>query len=627
MKISDKIKDWRQKYPERPFFSLEFFPPKTETGLLNLYDRFDRFSYLHPMWVDVTWGAGGSTQSTTLEMCTHLVKYHGLEALMHLTCTNTLKSTIDEVLLACKKNGIRNILALRGDPPVDSDEWKPTDSGLVHAIDLVKHIREKFGDFFCIGVAAYPEGHLENPDKEDDLMRLKEKVDAGADFIITQLFYDTNGYLEFVDRARSIGIEVPILPGIMPIQSYSGFKKMTSFCKTKVPQQILDQLEEVREDDQKVKNFGVELAVEMCKVLTSKGAQGLHFYTLNLEVSVVRIIEALHLIDIHLPNREYPWRVMLRDRGEKEEVRPIFWANRTKSYVYRTSGWDEFPNGRWGKRDSPAYGDAFYSASFDPDERSAEHRRKMWNTHPRTERDVIKVFCDYLKGDEVKRLPWCSDVIGDETNMIKKQLTKLNLCGLCTINSQPRVNGALSTDPYVGWGPKNGFCFQKAYIEFFCSPIIFQKILKTVEKEPSLSYTASNAAGEIVSNCVGTTNAVTWGIFPNEEVKQPTVVDFDSFVAWKDEAFSLWMVEWASIYPTGSESRALLENIQNTWYLMNIVDNNFMSGNLFGTLISAVSPVCEFSSPRPNGMRAHSKSPQSPVKVVPAVEIDVNALC
>jgi len=211
--------------------------------------------------------------------------------------------------------------------------------------------------------------------------------------------------------------------------------------------------------------------------------------------------------------------------------------------------------------------------------------------------------------------------------MIKKQLTKLNLCGLCTINSQPRVSGALSTDPYFGWGPKDGFCFQKAYIEFFCSPIIFQKILKTVEKEPSLSYTASNASGEIVSNCEGTTNAVTWGIFPNEEVKQPTVVDFDSFVAWKDEAFSLWTVEWASIYPTGSESRALLENIHNTWYLMNIVDNNFMSGNLFGTLISAVSPVCEFSSPRPNGIRAHSKSPQSPIKAVSAVESEVNGVC
>merc|ERR1719316_1005648 len=186
------------------------------------------------MWIDVTWGAGGSTADKTLELCINAIKVHGLNVMMHLTCTNMPKEKLLEALMVCKENGIRNILALRGDPPagVNQGEWKQVEGGFAYAVDLVKFIRQEFGDFFCIAVAGYPEGHLEATSLEDDLKHLKEKVDAGADLIVTQLFYGNELFQEWVAKCRKMGITIPILPGIMPIQSFGGFTRMTGLCKT-----------------------------------------------------------------------------------------------------------------------------------------------------------------------------------------------------------------------------------------------------------------------------------------------------------------------------------------------------------------------------------------------------------
>merc|ERR1712054_202391 len=191
----------------------------------------------------------------------------------------------------------------------------------------------------------------------------------------------------------------------------------------------------------------------------------------------------------------------------------------------------------------------------------------MWGA-PTTVEDIANVFIGYLGGTV-------------------KQLTKYNQLGLLTINSQPRVNGALSTDPYVGWGPSHGFVYQKAYLEFFCSPESLEKLMRGIEAEKLqfLSYTAVNKAEDVKSNnlddrCV---NALTWGIFPGKEVVQPTVVDTQSFMAWKDEAFELWH-EWGQIYDKASPSGQLLDTIQNTWYLVYVVDNNFVAGDLLTDL-------------------------------------------
>uniref|UniRef100_A0A0G4FJW1 methylenetetrahydrofolate reductase (NADH) n=1 Tax=Chromera velia CCMP2878 TaxID=1169474 RepID=A0A0G4FJW1_9ALVE len=605
MRVDQKIREWQEQNPGRYFFSFEYFPPKTETGTLNLYDRLDRMGMLNPMWIDITWGAGGSTADKTMDICLNAVRYHGLEPMMHLTCTNMKKEMIDEALEKCKENGIQNVLALRGDPPHNQERWTAVEGGFQYASDLVAYIREKHGEYFCIAVAGYPEGHLENESRDDDLKNLKYKVDMGANFIVTQLFYDNDEFMAFVKRARDIGIECPIIPGIMPIQNYAGFKRMTTLCKTKVPPAVLEDLETIKDDDGAVKDFGVKLCIQMCKRLMKEGVcPGLHFYTLNLEVSVMRIVDGLELVADHVSSRALPWKRSVHPSRDKEEVRPIFWANRPKSYIKRTMEWDDFPNGRWGKIDSPAYGDGFVSASQNPDETSMSHRRKMWGEDLASFDDVFRVFTCFIKNDPtVPRIPWCPDAPAEETNFLKKQLVAMNKKGLLTINSQPRVNGALSSDPYFGWGPHKGFVYQKAYAEFFCSPGMLTRLISAAEAGrlgTNVTYTAVNRQGKVQTNCAeDSVNAVTWGVFPNSEIKQPTVVDYASFVIWKDEAFSLWVDEWGCLYPDDSKSRQIIEEIANNWWLVNIVDNDFVSGDLFNHLTEEVSdPIkhkCSFN--------------------------------
>merc|ERR1719161_249990 len=547
------------------------------------------------MWIDVTWGAGGSTADKTLEICINALKYHGLNVMMHLTCTNIPKEKLKEALDTCKQNGIRNILALRGDPPghleagAASAGFKQCEGGFPYATDLVKYIREEYGDYFCVAVAGYPEGHLEATSFADDMKHLKEKVDAGADLIVTQLFYDNPSFLGYVERCRAMGINIPILPGIMPIQSYAGFNKMTSLCKTKVPSWIPERLEAVKDDEEKVKDAGVQIGIEQCKDLVKNGTPGLHFYTLNLESSVMRIVQGLGLTPDWTASRDMPWKQSADKKRKAADVRPIFWANRPGSYVRRTATWDDFPNGRFGDRSSPAYGDfGFVSFAKDPADKAAETRRKMWGECPTKPEDICTVFAKFIKND-VKRLPWCSEAPAKETNFTAKQLIKLNELGLLTINSQPRANAELSTHPLVGWGPAGGFVYQKAYLEFFCSKDLLDKIIADMGKTSTYSYMAVNKKGEKIGNVKSdSVNAVTWGVFPAAEIRQPTIVDVNSFMAWKDEAFSLWG-EWSSIYAEGSDSRKLIESISDTYYLVNIVDDNFVCGDLLNNLISWIS--------------------------------------
>merc|ERR1719428_526248 len=559
------------------------------------------------MWIDVTWGAGGSTADKTLEICINALKYHGLNVMMHLTCTNMPKESLKQALDTCKENGICNILALRGDPPgyleKGGEGFKQCEGGFAYATDLVKYIREEYGDYFCVAVAGYPEGHLEATSFDDDMKHLKEKVDAGADLIVTQLFYDNPSFLGYVQRCKSMGITIPILPGIMPIQSFAGFNKMTTLCKTKVPSFIPERLEAVKDDEEKVKDVGVQIAIEQCQDLMKNGTPGLHFYTLNLESSVMRIVQGLGLVPDWTACRDMPWKQSADKKRKAEDVRPIFWANRPGSYVKSTATWDDYPNGRFGDYHSPAYGEAvFVSYSKASVAKTAVTLRQMWGAAPAKFEDIADTFCKYIKG-EVKRLPWCQESTSPETNCIAKQLLKLNELGFLTINSQPRVNAALSTDPYVGWGGAKGFVYQKAYLEFFCSKPLLEKIIEGIKGNQFASYMAVSKDGDVICNTQDCkTNAVTWGVFPGREVIQPTVVDERSFMAWKDEAFALWD-EWSSIYEDGSTSKHLIEGVAETYYLVNIVDNNFVSGDLINTLIQNAAtlnyPVPKVVKPMP----------------------------
>jgi methylenetetrahydrofolate reductase (NADPH) len=580
-KISDKVAEWKRQRPDEPFFSFEYFPPKTEAGVNNLIARVEKMGAMRPMWIDFTWGAGGSTADTTLNLCETAMDVTGLDVLMHLTCTNVTVDETREVLQRCKDKGLCNILALRGDPPKNQEAWTATEGGFSYAVDLVRFIRKEFGDYFCIGVAAYPEGHTDCESFEKDMGYFKDKVDAGADFAVTQLFYDVTKFTSFVKKSREMGIpeSFDIYPGIMPIQNYGGFKRMTGFCKTFIPDELEKGLEPIQNDDAAVKKFGIEHGVQMGRELIESGCPGVHLYTLNLETSCTEIVKGLGLLRSPSP-KEYPWNKSTGTRST-ETTRPIFWAQRSASYVKRTSTWDDFPNGRFGSRDSPAYG--LFALPPKPTEKQQEELAKQWDFSD--ESGLRDVFVEFLtQGSKVTSLPWCPEEAGDETVCIRPQLQKLCRSGFLTINSQPRVNGALSTDPLFGWGPAGGVVYQKAYAEFFCSPANFEALEKELAGNSQIDMMAVTRSGDMKGCSSSPVTAVTWGVFPGQEIQQPTVVDANSFIAWKDEAFALFD-QFLQVLPEDKKSaRAFVEEVQNTWYLVNCVDNNFLSGDLYSTL-------------------------------------------
>jgi len=583
MKITEKIQAYEER--KKPFYSFEYFPPKTDFGLENLYSRLARMANLEPAFVDITWGAGGSTSDLTLEMSGRIQRYFGLDVLMHLTCTNLSREKILRSLETARSLGVQNILALRGDPPQGSETWEKVSDGLENAANLVRLIRENFGDTFAIGVAGYPEGH---PDSEGDWKKdahfLKEKIDCGADFVITQLFYDPQAFLRFRDYCHEIGIRTPIIPGIMPIHNFSRFEKFAQSCKVAIPPALHDRLAPVKNDDAKVTEVGIEYCFEMCNLMLKEGIPGLHFYTLNLENAVTDVLVKLKLSEDSRVHKAYPWRQATLDgRQQTEQVRPIYWSNRPESYLARTSNWDDFPNGRWGDSRSPTFGelsDYHLIRGSRTTEKAREDRRKAWG-FPNSQQDVFEVFAQYCSG-KVDRLPWSDSILQSETSSLREKLIMLNRKGFLTINSQPKVFGAASTDATVGWGGPGGYVFQKAYLEFFTSPENWSLLEPILSGHSSLTWQSINQKGNYHSNMKpATANAVTWGVFPGREVVQPTVVDTESFKIWREEAFDLWLSDWASIYDKDSFSRKVIEKIHDTFVLVNMVDNDFISGDLY----------------------------------------------
>jgi methylenetetrahydrofolate reductase (NADPH) len=263
----------------KPVFSFEFFPPKTEEGVRSLFTAAQDLAALHPSFVSVTYGAGGSTRELTVDLVTRLKKEVGIEAMAHLTCVGHSASEIACVLDQLHGCGIENVLPLRGDPPRGETRFVRPQDGFGYAQELVRFIRGRYG--FCLAGACYPEGHQECADKEEDLIHLKEKVLSGVDFLITQLFFDAEDYFDFVDRARSIGVKVPIVPGIMPVTNAAQIERFTALCGASIPQPLRDRLAEAHDDDGSVVATGIEWATEQCRALLAGGAPGIHFYTLN----------------------------------------------------------------------------------------------------------------------------------------------------------------------------------------------------------------------------------------------------------------------------------------------------------------------------------------------------------
>jgi methylenetetrahydrofolate reductase (NADPH) len=278
--------------PRRPVFSFEFFPPKTDEGRATLLHTVSELGQLGPAFVSVTYGAGGSTRDRTIDLVTTIKNSVGIEAMAHLTCVGASRADLDLVLDRLEAGGIENVIALRGDPPSGETDFRPHPEGLAHGGDLVRMIRAAHRPF-CVAAAAYPEKHIESVSADEDLAHLVDKVAAGVDVLITQLFFDNRFYFDFVERARRAGITIPIVPGIMPITNVAQIERFTRLCGATIPASLRAKLEPHRGDNDAVTRIGVEHATDQCRELLDRGAPGVHFYTLNRSDSTRRILETL----------------------------------------------------------------------------------------------------------------------------------------------------------------------------------------------------------------------------------------------------------------------------------------------------------------------------------------------
>ncbi|KAL9060944.1 MAG: hypothetical protein Q9162_000388 [Coniocarpon cinnabarinum] len=645
--MAQRVIDRLPKDPEAPYFSFEFFPPKTSDGLANLHPRLSRLARLNPLFVAVTWGAGGSTAHKSIDLATLCQQQYGLTTCLHLTCTNMRQRILDDALERCKEAGIRNVLALRGDEPRDEYRDLEEDSAgldgqdeetFEYAIDLVRYIRRKHGDYFCIGVAGYPEGHATNQwslnqSVHKDLPYLRDKVAAGADFIMTQLFYDTSAFLSWQSllRSDSSGLfkNIPIMPGLMPVQSWGILTRTTKLSCAKVPEKMMKRYESVKGDDEKVKEVGVDEVVGMIGRLRAEGVRGFHFYTLNLEKAVADILELSRLVEqlpdgeddrphtngltngaeTHSPDTaaqkrplsardpELNNRVVVDvppDPGKDEAAfeatedeagmpseRP---TSKSKALAVaegqgslgREATWDDYPNGRFGDARSPAFNIApTYSPALPiPPPRALS----LWG-QPTTPQEITHLFARHLNGT-LSLLPWSEgpEPLSAETKLILPQLQRMNSKGWWSIASQPGVNCVPSSDEVVGWGPRNGWVWQKPFVEFFLPSEDWKRLRKRLaDKSEEVVFFAANAQGEFISNHAESVNPVTWGAFRGKEIVTPTIIEAVSFRAWSEEAFELWRA-WGRVFPRGSKSATCLEAVRRDVWLVNCIGNEFVEG-------------------------------------------------
>lgn len=274
-KISDILKRKERTY------SFEFFPPKTQKGKEKLFETAKILKELKPDWFAVTYGAGGSTRELTMSIVDELQKSLMVPVMHHLTCGGHSKGELKALIDEMREKDICNILALRGDPPDGMKDWPPVPDGLDYTYQLCEFIRSNYGDFFSIGVAGFPEGHIDCPDKETDVKYLKIKMDAGGEFVITQLFFDNKDYFEYVKRARKAGVNLRIIPGIIPITNYQTILKFCRMCGATIPEKVHNIFKPLDGDDETTYKTGIEFAVEQCNELLKGGAPGLHFFALN----------------------------------------------------------------------------------------------------------------------------------------------------------------------------------------------------------------------------------------------------------------------------------------------------------------------------------------------------------
>ncbi|HMB95267.1 MAG TPA: methylenetetrahydrofolate reductase [NAD(P)H] [Tepidisphaeraceae bacterium] len=281
----------------KPSISFEFFPPKNDAGFAQLYQTIEDLRPLKPSYVSVTYGAGGSTRQKTVDLVGRIQREIGIRSMAHLTCVGHTADQIGGILDELWEIGIRNVLALRGDPQQGQSWFVTTEGGFAYADELVKYVKSRHD--FCIGVAGYPEGHPQCLNRARDLENLKRKVDNGASFVVTQLFFDNTEFYRFRDAARAIGVKVPIIAGIMPILNLNQIKRFITMCGAKIPHPLLLKLESIEADPDAVAAAGTEYAARQCQDLLFHGTEGIHFYTLNKSKATVQICKALNVDHVY----------------------------------------------------------------------------------------------------------------------------------------------------------------------------------------------------------------------------------------------------------------------------------------------------------------------------------------
>ncbi|CDW57998.1 methylenetetrahydrofolate reductase [Trichuris trichiura] len=599
------------------FFSLEFFPPHSEVGLRNLYRKIERFAEVGPLFVDITWSvrrdSAGDQPNSSISVARSFRNLFLLDVVVHLTCVNCTTSQLESYVDKIKNTGIRNIVALRGDTTS-----KPTLSSMkyANAVQLVQLLRFKHGDYFTIAVAGYPLGHSEAVSFNEDLKFLKRKVDEGADFIITQFFFSSKSYFHFVKRCRDIGITVPIIPGIMPVHDFEAFKKTCSMCGQVTPTWMCQMFEPIQENAEAVKNLGIHLAVQMCQELlghSSYRAPSLHFYTLNQEEPTRTILKQIGMWQ-SIDRSILPWKVNPTQAIRRSErVRPIYWKNRPKAYIFRTKHWILYPDASWLYRSDIQLSDLDGYELFDS-LRVVSRKRllEMWGPNLHTMDDINAIFFSVVSGRPnvngaiVEYFPWSESKLKWPIlpQPINDDLLWCASNGILLINWQAAVNKAPSgtvdiDDPSFGWGELGGHVFQKAYLEFFASAAFVHSLLSIIPKYPMVSYHVlnrdasfekTNAAPSMVD-----ANVVTWGIFHDNRCVQPYVTHPMAFRQWKDEAFNQWKM-WEDLYEARSPEHALFSQIYDQYSLVSLVDNDYKNPtSLFDLLKEAISEPVKFS--------------------------------
>jgi methylenetetrahydrofolate reductase (NADPH) len=285
LKITDILRE------NRTVFSLEFFPPKTEEGMTQLFETLREVKRLNPGFISVTYAPSGETRDKTIDIVRRAKSEIDLESMAHLTCVAHSKREIKVILDELRDAGIENVIALRGDPPGGETTFVPHSEGFKYASELTAFIRSSYS--FCIAVAGYPEGHIESPDKETDWNYLLQKVKTGADLVITQLFFDNRDFFTFEKRMREKGVTIPIIPGIMPITNFNQIVRFTQVCGAKIPEAAKRELEVIQNDSDAVQEYGIAYATQQCRELIAHGVPGIHFYTLNKSKSSQKIIQNL----------------------------------------------------------------------------------------------------------------------------------------------------------------------------------------------------------------------------------------------------------------------------------------------------------------------------------------------